>query len=77
MDNKFAVNLRDYVTVTVLCPGCGQKYLLKLRRDHSALAQRENGEILIYCPACAKAKKLGPDNFEIKGSELNDNRNIK
>ena len=66
MDAKFSVNLRDYVTVTVLCPGCGQKYLLKLRRDHSALAQRENGEILIYCPACAKAKKLGADNFEIK-----------
>jgi len=32
MDAKFSVNLRDYVTVTVLCPGCGQKYLLKLRR---------------------------------------------
>lgn len=66
MDAKFSVNLRDYVTVTVLCPGCNAKYLLKLRRDHSALSQRENGEILIYCPACAKAKKLGADNFEIK-----------
>ena len=67
MDAKFAVNLRDYVTLTVLCPGCNAKYLLKLRRDHSAIAQRENGQILIYCPACSKAKKLGADNFEIKG----------
>ena len=74
MDSQFSVNLQEYAVTGVTC---GQKYLLKLRRDHSALAQRENGEILIYCPACAKAKKLGPDNFEIKGSELNDNRNIK
>ena len=70
MDAKFSVNLRDYVTVTVLCPGCNAKYLLKLRRDHSALSQRDNGQILIYCPACCKAKKLGRDNFEIKGKEI-------
>lgn len=69
MDDKFQVDLRQYSTVSVRCPGCNAKYLLKLRRDRSALAQRDNGQILIYCPACCKAKKLGADNFEIKGKE--------
>jgi hypothetical protein len=67
MDDKFSVNMNDYCTVTVLCPGCNTKYLLKLRKDHSALSQKENGQILIYCATCRKAKKLGPDNFEIRG----------
>jgi DNA-directed RNA polymerase subunit RPC12/RpoP len=70
MDDRFQVDLRQYSTVAVRCPSCSAKYLLKLRQDHSALAQRENGEILIYCPECARAKRLGRDNFEIKGKEV-------
>ena len=66
MDGKFAVNLNDYATVSVRCPGCSRKYQLRLRYDHSALAQKENGEILIHCNECAKTKKLGKENFEIK-----------
>jgi uncharacterized C2H2 Zn-finger protein len=66
MDDKFQVDLRQYSTVTVRCPSCGAKYQLRLRYDHSALAQEENGEILINCPTCAAAKRLSRDNFEIK-----------
>jgi len=66
MDDKFQVDLRQYATVTVRCPGCGKKYLLKLRYGHSALAQRANGEVLINCPTCVKTKRLSGQNFEIK-----------
>jgi hypothetical protein len=66
MDGKFAVNLNDYATVSVRRPGCGRKYQLRLRYDHSALAQKEKGEILIHCNECAKNKKLGKENFEVK-----------
>ena len=69
MDGKFAVNLNDYATVSVRCPGCSRKYQLRLRYDHSVLAQKENGEILINCSTCAAAKRLGRDNFEIKSKE--------
>jgi hypothetical protein len=57
MDSKFAVNLNNYDTFTVHCNDRGVMYLLKLRRDPSALSQKENGEILINCPDCAKAKR--------------------
>jgi RNase P subunit RPR2 len=67
MDDKFQVDLRQYSSVTVRCPSCDAKYQLRLRYDHSALAQRENGEVLINCPECARAKRIGRDNFEIKG----------
>jgi len=66
MDGKFAVNLNNYATFWVRCPGCGRKYQLRLRYDHSALAQKENGEILIHCNECAKNKKLGKENFGVK-----------
>jgi len=69
MNAKFAVDLRDYTVVKVECPDCHVKYQLRLSRDHSILAQTENGEIFIHCPACAKAKKLGTDNFEIRAGE--------
>jgi hypothetical protein len=69
MNNKFAVNLNEYATVTVRCPSCRAKYQLRLRYDHSVLAQKENGEILINCSTCAAAKRLGRDNFEIKSKE--------
>lgn len=57
MNAKFAVNLADYVTHGVECPGCHVKYLLKLRLGHSALAS-QNGRktIFILCPDCARAK---------------------
>jgi RNase P subunit RPR2 len=66
MDDKFVVNLNDYSTFSVRCPGCGRKYQLRLRYDHSALAQKENGEILIHCNECAKTKRLGKENLGVK-----------
>ena len=67
MNSKFAVDLRDYITVSVECPDCHAHYQLKLRRDHSILCQKTKGRVLVRCPECAKSKKLGSDNFEIKG----------
>ena len=67
MDAKFSVNLQDYFSVPCECPDCHVHYSLRLRRDHSALASKVEDRILIRCPKCCRAKKLGADNFEIKG----------
>ncbi len=67
MDDKYDVNLNDYSTVEVTCPDCGQKYSRRLHRDH--VAQKRNGELMVHCPDCAKAKRVGVDNFEIKAKE--------
>jgi len=58
MDAKFAVDLRDYVTVQVECPDCHTHYQLKLRRDHSILCPKNNIRVSIRCPECAKSKRL-------------------
>ena len=58
MDAKFSVNLAEYSTVTVQCPDCGRKYQLRLRRDRSALANRENSLVKIRCIECSKKKKV-------------------
>jgi len=58
MDAKFSVNLRDYTTVPCECPDCHAHYQLRLRKDHSALATKENGLIKIRCIDCAKNRKI-------------------
>jgi ribosomal protein S27E len=62
MDSKFAINMVEYQTVTVICPDCSAKYLLKLRREHSALSTKDNGMIKVRCPDCCKAKRGGLNN---------------
>ena len=57
MDAKFSVNLRDYFSVPCECPDCHAHYSLRLRRDHSALASKVEGRILIRCPECCKARR--------------------
>jgi len=56
MESRFAVNLSEYSTVTVQCPDCGTKYQLRLRRDHSALANSQNSLVKIRCIECSKRK---------------------
>jgi hypothetical protein len=57
MDPKFAVDMRQYSTVKVECPDCGRTYQLRLRYDHSELAQKDNGLIKVRCPDCCKAQR--------------------
>jgi RNase P subunit RPR2 len=64
MDAKFAVNLAEYATFTVRCPVCNKKYLLKLRRDTSLIAQNSDHEILVTCLECVKAKRLNKKEGE-------------
>ena len=58
MDAKFSVNLQDYFSVPCECPDCHAHYSLRLRKDHSALAQKQEGRVLIRCIECSKNKKV-------------------
>ena len=62
MDSKFAVDLRQYSAVQGECPDCGARYQLRLRYDHSELAQKDNGLIKVRCVGCCKAKRGGQNN---------------